>query len=164
MLVTSMFVLQSALMSVFALGQCEPEWVEGFASVPTGTNSTVRAFTVFDDGTGPALYVGGEFTIAGGVTVNYIAKWDGKAWSALGTGLNDSVYALAVFDADGEGPSPPALYAGGAFTAAGNLSASHIARWNGTSWFPVGILMSDTVNAECHCRCQPAFCHVVTFS
>lgn len=36
-------------------------------------------------------------------------------WSALGTGMNESVYGLAVFD-DGDGP---ALYAGGLFTTAG---------------------------------------------
>ncbi|MCO6436111.1 MAG: hypothetical protein J5J06_03395 [Phycisphaerae bacterium] len=32
----------------------------------TGMNDAVRAFTVFDDGSGPALYAGGEFTTAGG--------------------------------------------------------------------------------------------------
>jgi len=31
--------------------------------------------TVFDDGSGPALYAGGFFTQAGGVPVNYIARW-----------------------------------------------------------------------------------------
>ena len=39
---------------------------------------------------GTNLYAGGEFTIAGGVTANYIAKWDGNAWSALGSGMNGS--------------------------------------------------------------------------
>ena len=42
--------------------------------------------------------------------------------------------ALAPFD-DGSGP---ALYAGGAFTTAGGAPASHIARWNGVSWSPLG--------------------------
>ena len=31
---------------------------------------------------------GGYFTTAGGVTANYIAKWNGSAWSALGSGMN----------------------------------------------------------------------------
>ena len=35
---------------------------------------------------GTDLYAGGHFTTAGGVTANYIAKWDGSAWSALGSG------------------------------------------------------------------------------
>ena len=58
----------------------------------------------FDDesGGGPMLYVGGYFTAAGGTSANYIARWDGTAWSALGSGGNDFVGALAVLD-DGAG-------------------------------------------------------------
>ena len=36
---------------------------------------------------GTNLYAGGNFTTAGGVPANYIAKWDGSAWSALGSGI-----------------------------------------------------------------------------
>ena len=107
----------------------------------TGVSAWVRALTVHDDGTGPALYAGGEFETAGGVTVNYVAKWDGSAWSALsgpaGTGLdgtgpdyNPPVNALAVYD-DGSGP---ALYAGGTFERAGGVTVNDIARWDGSSW------------------------------
>ena len=38
---------------------------------------------------GTNLYAGGGFTTAGGVPANYIAKWDGSAWSALGSGMNE---------------------------------------------------------------------------
>ena len=48
---------------------------------------------------------------------NYIAKWDGSAWSALGSGMNSTVYALAV--------SGTNLYAGGAFTTAGGVPANY---------------------------------------
>ena len=45
-----------------------------------------------------------------------IAQWDGSNWSALGSGMNNYVYALAV--------SGSTLYAGGGFTTAGtNVSA-----------------------------------------
>ena len=91
----------------------------------------VEAMEVFDDGSGPALYVGGVFTLAGGSAANNVARWDGSSWSALGSGTNNSVLALKVFD-DGSGP---ALYAGGTFTSAGGGSASRIARWDGTSSF-----------------------------
>ena len=37
------------------------------------------------------LYAGGFFTTAGEVSANYIAKWDGAAWSPLGIGMNDDV-------------------------------------------------------------------------
>lgn len=34
------------------------------------------AMAVFDDGTGPALYVGGDFATAGGITTPGVARWD----------------------------------------------------------------------------------------
>ncbi|MCW5776971.1 MAG: hypothetical protein KIS87_11075 [Phycisphaeraceae bacterium] len=94
---------------------------------------SVRAFAVFDDGSGPALYVGGGFTKAGGVEAYNVAKWDGVEWSALGTGTNGFVAALAVFD-DGLGP---ALFAGGFFSSAGDKTAHHIAKWDGAEWHPL---------------------------
>src|SRR5216683_1355736 len=108
------------------------EWARGFQS--PGASDPLRALTVFDDGTGPALYAGGEFTTAGGVAVNNIAKWEGRQWSALGGGTNMPVYALTVFD-DGAGP---ALYAGGIFSGAGDVAATKIAKWNGTQWSALG--------------------------
>jgi len=107
--------------------------------------ASVRALTVFDDGNGPALYAGGTFTTAGGVAANRIAKWDGIEWSPLGSGFNSMVSDLAVFD-DGSGAGPE-LYAGGLFTSAGGLAASRIAKWDGTSWSPLGSGMNDWVVA-----------------
>ncbi|MFH0983158.1 MAG: hypothetical protein V2A79_16685 [Planctomycetota bacterium] len=104
---------------------CPPAWTPGFGLL--GVDADVNAITVFDDGTGPALYAGGAFTAAGGVLANRIAKWNGTQWSALGSGLTGGsspyVSALAVFD-DGTGP---ALYAGGEFTTAGGVPANRIA-------------------------------------
>lgn len=103
-----------------------------------GLDSTVWCMTVFDDGLGggPALYVGGQFvrTDDGNVQLNRIARWDGSSWSALGTGMNNLVNALAVYD-DGSGP---ALYAAGNFTTAGGVSANRVAKWDGSSWSAVG--------------------------
>ena len=94
------------------------------------------------------VYVGGNFTMAGGVSVNHIAKWDGAAWSALGTGMGGTgwggkgpwVNALAV---DGSGN----LYAGGVFTTAGGVAANYIAKWNGTAWSALGTGTDSMVNA-----------------
>ncbi len=99
-----------------------------------GPSPSVNALTVFDDGTGPALYVGGHFKNAGGVPANDIAKWNGSNWSALGSGMDNDVLALSVFD-DGTGP---ALCAAGSFTTAGGMSAGHIAKWNGSKWSALG--------------------------
>jgi hypothetical protein len=103
----------------------------------------VRAMTVFDDGAGPAVYVGGNFDFAGGVPVNSIARWNGQAWSALGEGTVAQVYALTGFD-DGSGP---ALYAAGTFTSIGGISAAHIARWHNGAWSPLGAGVDGTAYA-----------------
>jgi hypothetical protein len=78
----------------------------------------VLAFQEFDDGSGPGLYVGGNFGTVGELAANRIARWDG-AWSTVGSGMNDDVDALTVFD-DG---TSPALFAGGEFTE--RLPARH---------------------------------------
>jgi len=94
----------------------------------------VFAMTVWDDGSGPALYVGGHFRTAGGVPAHNLARWDGSSWSAVGTpggaGLDGDVYDLAVYD-DGTGP---ALYAGGFFEHADGVTARGVARWTGSAW------------------------------
>ena len=76
------------------------------------------------------LYAGGFFTIAGGVSTNHIAKWNGTSWSPLGSGMDSHVTSLAAYNGE--------LYAGGFFSTAGGSPADFIARWNGTNWFAVG--------------------------
>ena len=44
----------------------------------------VYALTVYNGN----LIAGGYFTTAGGTSANYIASWDGTAWSPLGSGMN----------------------------------------------------------------------------
>ncbi|MCG8463068.1 MAG: hypothetical protein MI919_42845, partial [Holophagales bacterium] len=107
-------------------------WQSGFFS--NGISGSVFDSAVYDDGSGPALYVGGDFVSADDTLVNSVARWDGQRWSALGSGLNGTAEALAVYD-DGSGP---ALYVGGIFTVAGGVNRSHIARWDGTQWSSVG--------------------------
>jgi hypothetical protein len=87
---------------------------------------------------GTDLYVGGNLiNVANIPEADYIAKWNGSAWSALGSNgsgngaLDAIVYAIAVSGTD--------LFVGGGFTdAAGILSADYVARWNGSAWAPLG--------------------------
>ncbi|MBU6402019.1 MAG: hypothetical protein KGS61_17010, partial [Verrucomicrobia bacterium] len=90
------------------------------------------------DGAGN-LYVGGEFTVVGGVVAGNIAKWDGGGWSALGSGINGAVNALAVSGSN--------LYVGGVFTTAGGVAATNIANWDGSSWRPLGSGVNGSVSA-----------------
>lgn len=119
------------------------EWVQ-IGATPTFSGGGVYALAVYDDGSGPALYAGGNFTSISGVPALNIAKWDGQAWSQVGVGLRGPqfaplstpmVRALLVFDS-GSGPE---LVAGGGFTLTGDgLPVSRVARWNGTQWSPLG--------------------------
>src|SRR4029079_4404909 len=99
-----------------------------------GGSTSVQAFAVFDDGDGPALYAGGDFTSAGGIASRAVAEWNGTTWSSLHGGVSSAsftfVAALAACD-DGSGSG---LYAAGRFTDAGAIGARNIARWNGSTW------------------------------
>ncbi len=72
---------------------------------------------------------------------DYIARWDGADWSALGSdgagegSINDPVNTLAV--------SGPYLYAGGGFDNVNNngtvlTAADVIVRWDGANWSALG--------------------------
>ncbi len=97
-------------------------------------NGSVLAIAV----SGNDLYVGGGFTnVAGIATADFIARWNGSTWSALGSNgsgngaLNSWVQVLAVSGSD--------LYVGGDFdNAAGIATADHVARWNGSTWSALG--------------------------
>ncbi len=84
-------------------------------AIANGVDNTVYALAWDSDNS--RLYVGGDFTMAGLVTVNHVARWDAGGWSALGHGLDDGVLALAW---SGTGK---VLYVGGSFTntCSGNI-------------------------------------------
>ncbi len=100
--------------------------------------SSVWALETFDDGSGEALYIGGNYLNIAGIGVDHLAKWDGTEFSEVGGALGGAVPLLLkcfhVFD-DGSGP---ALYAGGRFKTLGGVSVNHIAKWNGTAWEALG--------------------------
>jgi hypothetical protein len=83
------------------------------------------------------LYVAGFFTSIGGVPANNIARWNGTTWSALGSGTQVSVGAASI-RALRVLPSGEVVVGGG-FQSAGGTAASCIARWNGSTWSPLGL-------------------------
>jgi hypothetical protein len=103
-----------------------------------GLVAEVRALVSHDDGSGPALYVGGRFNDVGELGfAELVVRWDGQAWSRLNPDLTSSgavVYDLEVFD-EGDGPR---LFACGEFEGFESVSARRIARWDGAAWSAVG--------------------------
>jgi hypothetical protein len=83
----------------------------------SGSTPVVYALTAWNG----ELIAGGSFTTAGGVTCNYIARWDGTSWEPLSSGMNTGVDALTVYNEE--------LIAGGDFTTAGSVACNKIARW-----------------------------------
>jgi hypothetical protein len=101
-----------------------------------GVDAEVKAIAI--DSTGN-LFIGGEFSAINGTPIRGIAKWNGSDWSALGSGINDEVFALAVNGND--------IYVGGYFTIAGGISVNRIAKWDGSNWSPLGSGANNTVLA-----------------
>ncbi len=84
---------------------------------------------------GSDIYIGGNFRVAGSLTVNYIARWkpQSKEWAPLTSqtsagmsGGSKGVYAFAPYRGE--------LAAAGDFLLAGNVLANGVAMWNGQQW------------------------------
>ena len=73
--ITGKFLIVMTLLVVCraAQGQCAGQWAEGLSTL-SGIDGFVYAITVFNDGRGDALYVGGSFSIAGDTVAANIAN------------------------------------------------------------------------------------------
>jgi enterochelin esterase-like enzyme len=102
-----------------ALGPCDPD-AGVWSALGSGTDGSVFAIVNLPGGD---VIVGGEFTTAGGVAANNIARYNVSTgvWSALGSGTIGAVQALAVLP-DGN------IIVGGSFAIGGGVSVGRIAR------------------------------------
>ncbi|MDZ4698115.1 MAG: T9SS type A sorting domain-containing protein [Rhodothermales bacterium] len=119
-----------------------PRWDDRFQGF--GVDGAIYALARGSDG---SVYAAGSFSRAGGLPARNIARWDGRAWRAVGIGLGlgseDVVNALYV-DTDGR------LYAGGNFAVATQsdgttIEAHNLAMWNGARWEAMGSGVDDEV-------------------
>src|SRR4051812_19139645 len=74
-----------------------------------GANADVRA--IVEDSFGNVI-VGGSFTAIGDAPAHGVARWDGRKWTSLGSGLDGEVHALALLGTN--------IYAGGNFKIPGS--------------------------------------------
>ena len=112
-----------------------------------GVNETVYALAT----RGGTIYVGGDFTEAGGVIRTRIAKWDtNNKWSSVGSaagGIDNTVRAIAL-------NSNEDIYIGGDFATAGGSSANRIAKFSNNIWAALessgNKLIADVPNETVH--------------
>jgi trimeric autotransporter adhesin len=112
-----------------------------YASAQTNT-----AFnTIVTNGAG-GIYAGGTFVVGnnlGGYSTN-IAMNNGNGWiglgAALNNGMNSNVNAIVT--------SGTNVYAAGRFTLASGVVANRIAKWNGTTWSPLGTGLGGNVSVS----------------
>ncbi len=108
-----------------------------WTTIGTITGAVSNGLQVYDmtfDANGN-LYALGQFTQINGITVNGIAKWNGTAWSALGSGIGPSIngiFGRSIIVMGGN------VYISGFFTTVGGVAANNIAKWNGSSWSALG--------------------------
>ena len=82
------------------------------------------------------VIAGGEYWGAGTLLARNVAAWDGSAWGSVGTGTNGRITAVASVGASFF--AGPRLFAGGFFTEAGGVPATHVTQWDGTAWSALG--------------------------
>jgi hypothetical protein len=118
-----------------------------WSSLGTGSSNGVSGGNVYALAVvGNEVYVGGNFTSAGGVSANRVARFNTltNTWSALGTGSSNGVFgnvgALAVVGNE--------VVVGGGFTSAGGVSANSVARFNTltNTWSALGTGSSNGVS------------------
>ncbi len=133
-----------AMSNQFQLGYVARWNGTSWTNMGLGLGNRVTCLLAARDGT---IYAGGWFTNAANPSsgvmapAQYVAKWTGTAWTNVGSGFNNWVYALA------EG-SDGTIYAGGSFTNtydsdgvdtnAAKVRVSRIARFDGARWHPLG--------------------------
>jgi len=104
-----------------------------WSPVGGGVQGDAFALKQLPDG---SLMVGGIFNVAGSINASNIARFDGTNWFALGSGIVAQSGQPGVFAI--ERLPNGTIVAGGRFETAGGLSATNIARWNGSAWSAMG--------------------------
>ncbi len=106
---------------------CDAAQLQSIGGLP-GANSEMYTIAFLSNGD---LLAGGSFTTIGGQPIRYLARWDGRRWSAMGPPLDAAVRTISVLPGDD-------IVIGGGFTTCGTEPCNRIARWNGTRWVQIG--------------------------
>ncbi|MGE0886034.1 MAG: FG-GAP-like repeat-containing protein [Blastocatellales bacterium] len=110
----------------------------------SGVDSITNAIAI----SGSEVYAGGFFSIAGGVVASKVAQWSTSNWSSLGIGTGNGLASTSnIAEVRALTISGNNVYVGGIFSTAGGVVANRIAKWNGSSWSPLGNGVNGQVSA-----------------
>ena len=108
---------------------------------PSAAGTYTQVYAIVEDDT--YVYIGGQFTNWDGIAnADYIVRYDKQTqtYSALGGGLADDVYTLAL-------ASNGDLYIGGQFENAGGVAnADFLTRWDGSNYNAVGVPLTGAAS------------------
>ncbi|MBL8765016.1 MAG: hypothetical protein JNM07_12175 [Phycisphaerae bacterium] len=127
----------SGALTVNGLFRYDGALFHGMGTGVTGPSAAkgVYALTVYDEGGGDYLYIGGSFTDIDGLACNNIASWDSFGFYSLSGGLSGGVDpTVTCFIED---PSKPSLYVGGRFDS-GDYAVNGAAEWRFGLFLPLG--------------------------
>ncbi len=84
------------------------------------------------------IYVCGEFNLVEGNEANYVARWNGNNWEAVGGGIGDAMPPYQVVSPHGMIVAEDRLVLTGNFMYADGNLANGVAAWDGNEWITYG--------------------------
>jgi len=96
--------------------------------------TVVNALAAYED----TLFVGGVFSMAGGMNELGLSEWNGTNW-IIKSGVNGQANSMTIYKGN--------LYVGGSFSNAEGVTANNIVMYNGTTWTDLGKGVNGFVNA-----------------
>lgn len=90
-----------------------------------------------------SVYVSGDFTSIGNVSVGHVVCWDGSKWNGLNFGIRNGRINAMTADTSGN------LYVAGSFDSIGQMAVANIAKWDGNAWSTLEGGVNDTVSSIC---------------
>jgi hypothetical protein len=114
-----------------------------------GAHEIVAALAAWPGESGDRIVASGVFGQIGGVRADNIAVYDAGVWRSFGQ-VRDGLAGGVVFATVSPDQWGESFYCAGQFRGAGSAEASHLARFDGTSWHAVPLPTDDGAYGPLH--------------